>query len=65
MPNLSGNQQALVISSTPEAWLEQVEAQLHMFEEESSASACGQLAEEVYGPMSGQVTSVARQAFRL
>ena len=35
-----------------------------MFEEESSASACGQLAAEVYGPMSGQVTSVARQAFR-
>ena len=42
----------------------QVEARLHMFEEESSASACGQLAEDVYGPMSGQVTSVARQAFR-
>jgi translation elongation factor EF-G len=35
-----------------------------MFEDESSASACGQLAEEVYGPMSGQVTSMARQAFR-
>jgi len=35
-----------------------------MFKDESSASACSRLAEDVYGPMSGQVTSVARQAFR-
>jgi len=42
----------------------QVEARLHMFEDESVASAPCQLAEDVYGPMSGQVTAMARQAFR-
>lgn len=42
----------------------QVEARLHMQAGESSAAASSQLAEEVYGPMSGQVTSVAKQIFR-
>ena len=42
----------------------QVEAMLHLREDESGAAASSQLAEDVYGPMSGQVTSIAKQAFR-
>lgn len=42
-----------------------MEARLHLREDESgAAAACSHLAEDVYGPMSGQVTSVAKQAFR-
>lgn len=41
-----------------------MEAQLRVLEEESIAAASSGLAEDVYGPISGQVTSVARQAFR-
>lgn len=42
----------------------QVEARLHLREDESGAAAATRLAEDVYGPMSGQVTSVAKQVFR-
>ena len=42
----------------------QVDARLQVHPEEDEASASGRLAEDVYGPLSGQVTSVARQAFR-
>ena len=41
-----------------------MEARLHLREDETGASASGHLAEDVYGPMSGQVTSVAKQVFR-
>lgn len=41
-----------------------MEARLHLREDDSGASAATQIAEEVYGPMSGQVTSVAKQVFR-
>lgn len=41
-----------------------MEARLQTMEEESGAAASSWLAEDVYGPMSGQVTSVACQVFR-
>ena len=41
-----------------------MEARLLLDEDEAEASASARLAEDVFGPMSGQVTSIARQAFR-
>lgn len=42
----------------------QVEARLHLGGNEDGSSALEKLSEDVYGPLSGQVTSVAKQVFR-
>ena len=42
----------------------QVEARLHVGKGEAEAGTSDRMGEDVYGPFSGQVTSLARQALR-